>query len=159
VSPRDLFRLIGPAGWALALLLAFVAAILLGRGAGLRWDPFGLAQRRLEAAETRAAVAEADAVARQLEVEASVAQARRIDNHHQQALELREAVTQSQSRARSAHDADQPLDPDRARRLAEHDRQLCRIAPGVCFAAKTGSAGGGDEALPAGPSAGPADRG
>jgi hypothetical protein len=159
VSPRALLRLARPAGLALAAAVAVAVLVLLARDLGLRWDPFDLAGRRLAAAEARAASAEADAAARRLEAEGSRAQARRLDIHHQQALVLERVTARAEAGARNAHDADQPLDPDRVRRLADHDRELCRLSPALCAAAPAGPAGRGDDTLPAGPPPRTADAG
>jgi len=153
VRPLDLFRALTPLGWALAVAVALVAVLALGRGLGLRWDPFGLAGRRLAAAEARTATAEADAAARRLEVEGAADQARRLDIHHQQAVSVARATESAADQARSAHDASIPLDPARAARLREHDRRLCDLAPAVCAAAPADTARGRDDAVPAGPAA------
>jgi hypothetical protein len=128
-----------------------VAALALGHGFGLRWDPFGLAERRLAAAQVRAAVAESDAAARGLEVEGAAEQAVRADRHHQQAVSVAVATDRADTEARTAHDASLPLDPARAARLREHDRRLCELAPAVCAAAPADPAAGGGDAVPAGP--------
>lgn len=146
-----ILRALTPPGWGLAVALAVVALLAFGRGLGLRWDPFGLADHRLAAAEARAAAADSDAAARRLEVEGAADQARRIDIHHQQAVSVARATGRAADHARSAHDASLPLDPARAARLREHDRRLCDLAPAVCAAAPADTAGGGDDALPAGP--------
>lgn len=146
-------RALSPQGWALAVALTVVAALALGRGLGVRWDPFGLAGRRLAAAEARAAAAEAAADARGLEVEGAADQARRLDRHHQQAVSVALATDRARSNARIAHDASTPLDPARNARLREHDRRLCDLAPAVCGAAPTDPARDGGDALPAGPDA------
>ncbi|WP_292114644.1 hypothetical protein [Brevundimonas sp.] len=159
MSARQLWRLAGPAGRIAALVLALGAALLLAHGLGFRWDPFDRAARRLAAAEARATAAESDAAARRLEREAAVTQSRRLDIHHQQALALERATARAEAGARNAHDAEHPLDPDRIGRLSDHDRRLCDLAPEVCAAAPAGPAVGGDEPLPAGPAAGPADAG
>ncbi|MFN3932902.1 MAG: hypothetical protein ACK4JY_14285 [Brevundimonas sp.] len=149
--------LLKPAGWVLAALAVAVVFMLLVQGLGFRWDPFDRAGRRLEAAETRAAAAEAEADARRLESEGAVAQQRRVETHHQQAMELGRATTRAGAEARNADDAEQPLEPARAARLAGHDRELCRIAPAVCPDAAADATGGGGHAVPAGAVAGRSD--
>jgi hypothetical protein len=153
VRPFDLFRALTPLGRGLAAALVFVAALALGHGLGLRWDPFGLAERRLAAAHALAATAEADAAARRLEVEGAADQAHRLDTHHQQAASVAVATVRAETDARSAHDASIPLDPARAARLREHDRRLCDLAPAVCGPAPADPARGGDDAVPAGSAA------
>jgi hypothetical protein len=147
------FRALTPLGWGLAVALSVAVVFALGSGLGFRWDPLGLAGRRLAAAETRAATAEADAAARRLEVESAAEQARRLDLHHQQAVSVARAAERAGTLARSAHDASIPLDPARALRLREHDRRLCDLAPAVCDAASPDPAGDGHDAVPAGPPA------
>ena len=147
----SILRVLTPAGWGLLAVALVLVVALLGHGLGLRWDPFGLAERRLRTAEARAAAAASDAVARGLEAEGRADQARRLQHHHQQAVAVERATALATAQARSAHDASIPLDPARADRLVRHDRELCRHAPAVCGAAPAGPAAGGDEALPAGP--------
>jgi hypothetical protein len=151
VRPLDALRALTPLGWSLAVAVLFMAALALGHGLGLRWDPFGLAGRRLAAAEARAATAESDAAARRLEVEGAADQVRRLDLHHQQARSVAVATVRAEIDARSAHDASVPLDPARAARLREHDRRLCKLAPAVCGPAAADPARGGGDAVPAGP--------
>lgn len=143
----SLLRVLTPAGWSLLVVALVVAVVVLGHGLGLRWDPFGLAGRRLRAAEAYAAAAVSDAVARGLESEGMAEQARRLEHHHQQALAVERATAVASAQARSAHDASIPLDTTRADRLVRHDRELCRLAPVVCGPATAGPAAGGDEAL------------
>ncbi|MBU1386017.1 MAG: hypothetical protein KKG14_01155 [Alphaproteobacteria bacterium] len=143
-----------PTGWALAAVVVAIVFVVVVEAAGFRWDPFDRAGRRLEAAEARAAAAEAEVAARRLESEGAVAQQRRLETHHQQALELGRATTRAGDEARNAYDAEHILDPARAARLAGHDRELCRLAPAICPAASTDPAGGGGYAVPAGAVAG-----
>ena len=88
MSPRLILRTLTPVGWGLAALAALAVLLVLGRGLGVHWDPFALGARRLEAAERRAGAAAADAAARRLEVEGGADLARRLDQHHQQSVEL-----------------------------------------------------------------------
>lgn len=130
-------RTLTPLGW---LALAGTVVLLLavtGRGLGLRWDPFSLQQRRLEVAEARAMRAESDAEARRVEAEGRAQQAARLDIHHRQILAVERATVAAVTQARSAEDANDPLDPVRADRLRAHDRELCRLAAGLdgCAAA------------------------
>lgn len=122
-----------PLGWGTAgrgLLLAALVVLLgmVGWKAGLRWDPFGWGERRLERAEARATVAEAEALARSLEVQGEREQRVRLDIHQQtvRAAETATAIVLQQTG--SADDASLPLEPARAARLVAHDRELCRIA-------------------------------
>ena len=146
-----------PAGWLIAGLLAVAALMLLVQTLGFRWDPFDRTHRRLEAAEVRAEMAEAHAATCRLEVAGAAVQARRLETHHRQALDLGRATARAEAGARSSNDAEQPLDQARAARLAGHDRELCRLAPGICAAPEAEPAVGGHDTLPAGPTAGTAD--
>ena len=125
---RDLMRTLTPLGWlALAGAMVVLSAVA-GRGVGLRWDPFSLQQRRLEAALAQAARAESDADARRLEAEGRAQQAARVEIHHRQTLAVERATVAAVTQARSAEDANDLLDPVRADRLRAHDRELCRLA-------------------------------
>ncbi|MNX79908.1 hypothetical protein D3C86_1115540 [compost metagenome] len=134
---RDLMRTLTPLGW---LVLAGAMVVLLavaGRGVGLRWDPFDLQQRRLEAAQAQATRAESDAEARRLEAAGRDQQAAGLEIHHRQTLAVERATVTAVTQARSAEDANDSLDPVRADRLRAHDRELCRLAPDLdgCAAA------------------------
>lgn len=159
MSPPFSRPLLRVAGWIAAAVAALVILVVMGQALGFRWDPFNRTGRRLDAAEARAATAEADAAARRLEVEGAAAQDRRLETYHQQTLGLGRATARAQAEGRNAHDAEQPLDPARAARLAEHDGQLCLIAPAICAAAPPEPAGGGDHAVPPGAVAGATDAG
>ncbi|KQY84626.1 hypothetical protein ASD25_06205 [Brevundimonas sp. Root1423] len=148
-----MFRALTPFGWGLAVALAVMVAAALGHGLGFRWDPFGMGERRLAAAEARSAAAESDAAARRLEVEGAAVQARHVDRHHQQAVSVAVATHRAETEARNAHDASVPLDPARAARIREHDRRLCELAPAVCAAAPADPSQSGGDAMSAGPAA------
>ncbi|MFN3670139.1 MAG: hypothetical protein ACK4VY_12585 [Brevundimonas sp.] len=154
-----LFRALTPWGWT-ATAAGLLVLVLIGlQGLGFRWDPLGLDQRRLRGAEARASEATAEAAARRAEVEAAAGQARRIDELHQQTVAVAQATATTAQRARISHDAAEPLDPARAARLREHDRELCRLAPAVCGAAPAPAADGGDQALHPREAAGSTDPG
>ena len=144
MSPLGLLRIPTPIGWGLLAAGAAIVFLLAGHGLGLRWDPFGLSARRLAAAEAREQAAAADVAARRLEVEGAEAAARRLAIHQHNRLELERATVLAEARARSAHDAETPLDPDRIARLVDHDRELCGLAPAVCPAAAADPSVGGD---------------
>lgn len=114
--------------WAWLALAGLIVLILLGGAVGLRWDPLGLGARRLAHAQERAVRAENETAARRLETQGAREAARRLDLHHQQGLAIERATAAARSRAENAHDAHQSLDPDRARRLGEHDRELCSLS-------------------------------
>ena len=134
---RDLVRTLTPLGWLALVGMAVVLLAIAGRGLGLGWDPFGLQQRRMEAAEARATQAESDAEARRIEAAVGAQQSARVEIHHRQTLAVERATVAAVTQARSAEDANEPLDPVRADRLRAHDRELCRLAPDLdgCAAA------------------------
>jgi hypothetical protein len=139
-------------------LAAVLAAVVIGlHRLGFRWDPLGLADRRLAAAEAAESAAVADAAARRLEIVGAADQVRRLEERHQQSVAVARETARATTQARSAHDAETPLDPDRVARLARHDRELCRLAPAVCGTAPAYAAGGGDQTLRTGATAGSAD--
>lgn len=152
-----LLRTLTPWGWALAMAGALALALMGLNGLGFRWDPLGLAGRRLAAAEAGASAAVADAAARRLEVAGTADQTRRLEDLHQQNVAVARETARATTQARSADDADTPLDPDRMARLARHDRELCRLAPAVCGTAEARAPGDGDATLRAGATAGSAD--
>ncbi|MBN9479122.1 MAG: hypothetical protein J0I52_02670 [Bordetella sp.] len=126
-----LFRTLTPLGWFAATLAVAALLLILGRGLGLRWDPLNLQARRLEAAEQGLGRAEAEAAARSLEAAARAGQVKSLDAFHRNALAVTQATVAAETQARNADDAQTPLDPARVERLHEHDRELCRLAPGL----------------------------
>ena len=135
---RAFMRTLTPTGRLVLVGLALVALLgIAGRGLGLRWDPFGFQQRRVERAEARAAWAETDVAARRAEVAGQAAQAIHLETHHRHILAVERATVAAVTQARSAEDANDLLDPVRADRLRAHDRELCRLAPDLdgCAAA------------------------
>jgi len=134
---RDLMRSLTPLGWLALVAAAVLLLAVTGRGLGLRWDPLDLQQRRLEQADARTAQAESDAEARRIESAGQAQQAARLEIHHRQILAVERATVAAVTQARSADDANDPLDPVRADRLRAHDRELCRLAPDLdgCAAA------------------------
>jgi hypothetical protein len=141
-------RTIRPAVWIAMTALAAGLALMVLNGAGFRWDPFGLTQRRLERAEAGAAAGRAEAQARRLEARGAEDQARRLEHLNQRDAAAGRVTAVAIDQARSAHDADHVLEPDRADRLRGHDDQLCRLASDLdgCAGAAA-SAGGGDAAV------------
>lgn len=134
---RDLMRSLTPLGWLAVVAAAILLLAVTGRGLGLRWDPLDLQQRRLEKADARAAQAESDVEARRIETAGQAQQAARLEIHHRQTLAAERATVAAVNQARSADDANDPLDPVRTDRLRAHDRELCRLAPDLdgCAAA------------------------
>jgi len=134
-------RALTPWGWGLMVLVVVVLAVGIGRGLGLRWDPFDVAGRRLEAVETRAETLDRDLSARRLEVEGAQAQARRTTRHHQTLNVVAATTARTLGRTEQADDAEILLEAGRADQLRDHDRDLCRLSPAVCDAATTDPAG------------------
>ena len=127
-------RALTPWGWVIvvAMLLLAVTVTVIGRGIGLRWDPFDLNHRRLTAAREHVKVLDQDLKARRLEVAGAQAQARRVASYHQTLTTLAVVTARTLERTSSDDDAQMPLEADRAGRLRDHDRELCRLAPAVC---------------------------
>lgn len=125
------FRVLTPLGWLAVVGAAFLLLLIAGRGLGLRWDPLHLQARRLETAQRRADQAEAQVTARALEAAARGRQIDSLDAFHRHTQAVGRATASAETRARTADDADTPLDPARAQRLRDHDRELCRLAPAV----------------------------
>lgn len=125
------FRVLTPLGWLAVVGAALLLLLIAGRGIGLRWDPLQLQARRLETAQRRADQAEAQVTARALEADARGRQIEGLDAFHRNTQAVERATASAEIRARTADDAETPLDPARARRLHGHDRELCRLAPAV----------------------------
>ena len=123
------------------------AAVVLG-SLGFRWDPLDLTRRRADRAEQVAATATAEAAARSAEAAGQAGQVARLDAAVRSTVALERATAASIQIARTADDASTPLDPHRTDRLRDHDRELCRISPGLlgCPAAPD-PAGDGDTPL------------
>jgi len=138
---RGLMRTLTPLGRLVLVGVAVLLLALAGRGLGLRWDPFNLQRWRLEVADARATYAESDAEARRIEAAGQGRQAARVEIHHRQTLAVQRATVAAVTQARSAEDANDPLDLVRADRLRAHDRELCRLAPDLdgCAAASGSS--------------------
>lgn len=141
MRPPAVLRVLSPWGWGVMLAVVLVLLVVIGRGVGLRWDPFDIGGRRLEAARTRAETLDRDLSARRLEVEGGQAQAQRVERHHQTLNAVATMTARALERTEQADDAEILLEADRADRLRDHDRELCRLSPTVCDAAATDSAG------------------
>lgn len=127
----------GPVPISLSLLAASALLIWAGSSIGIRWDPFGFDRRRLEAAQSRAIHAERDAAARQAEVAGERDQARRLEHTLKPVRDVEALTSTAIHKARTADEAQIPLAPDRADRLRDHDRELCRLAPDLAGCAAT----------------------
>lgn len=159
MSVRSILRALTPLGWLAAGVAVLALSFALLGGLGFRWDPLNLKQKRLAAAQTQArdaaATADAQANARRLETEGAAAQARRVDHYQHRTTAAERATATAVAQARSADDANNPLEDRRADRLRGHDDELCRLAPDLdgCAGA-AGAAGGGEAVLRSGDSAG-----
>ncbi|WP_295207117.1 hypothetical protein [uncultured Brevundimonas sp.] len=159
MSAGSILRALTPLGWLAAAAAVVALGVVLLGGLGFRWDPLNLQHKRLEAARTQArgatAVAAAQADARRIETEGAAAHARPVDHYHHMTGTAERATTAAVAQARSADDANHPLETRRADRLRGHNRELCRVAPDLdgCAGA-TGLARGGDTSLRAGHPAG-----
>jgi hypothetical protein len=110
----------------LILMLAALAAVL-ALAAGLYWkgrhDDAVRERPKTEAALAKAAVAG-------LEAQGAQASAKRVDVVVHQRDAANGVVAQLMPQALKSEDANAPLDPARAARLRDADRQLCLTAPG-----------------------------
>lgn len=143
-----ILRRLTPAGWMVGGVV-LIAVLALGLGAaGFRWDPFDLSRRRLEAAERAAVAVRTEASARAAEARGQAGQILRLEVAHDRLRSLDRVTSRSLQSARTADDASLPIPDDRAARLRDHDRELCRITPdlGGCTPAPE-PAGDGDPAL------------
>lgn len=148
LSLQTLVRVLTPVGWIVVVVtLVCTLALVLG-GLGFRWDPFDLSRRRAERAERASVAASVEASARSAESHGQAGQVARLDVALQSTRSLDRETTRSIQTARTADDAALPLETDRADRLRDHDRQLCRIAPDLvgCTAAPD-PAGDGEPAV------------
>lgn len=144
----SLLRTLTPVGWLALGLAGLAVVVVLLDGLGFRWDPLQLDRRRADRAEQGAATARAEASARSAEAQAQAGQVARLDVALQSAVTLERITVRSIQNARTADDASTPLPADRADRLRDHDRELCRIAPDLvgCSAA-AGPADTGEPAV------------
>jgi hypothetical protein len=101
-----------------ALLVAVIVAATLAMLA-LTWN----AGRRGAAPAIEAATDQA--VAGELTAEGAAETAARAEIYHQQSAQALAALARLSAEAAQSEDADAPLDPGRAARLAAHDQRLC----------------------------------
>lgn len=136
-------RIITPTGW---LVIAAVAVVLFGLAGlarpsvlGLKFDPFGIDARKIDRLEGEVSVLEREAVG-QAEIAAAT------QTFHTREVVIRDLARQSETEARTAPDAETPLDPDRVARIRAADHRLCIVAPTIC--ANPDPAGSGADAVP-----------
>lgn len=155
----SILRAVTPLGWLAAVAVVLTLGFTLLGGLGFRWDPLNLQQKRLESARTQAreAAANADAQtdARRLETDGAAAQVQRVDHYQHRTTAVEWVTAIAVAQARSADDADHPLEDRRAGRLRGHDDELCRLAPDLAgCAGEAGLAGGGASTMRLGHPAG-----
>lgn len=136
-------RIITPTGW---LVIAAVAVVLFGLAGlarpsflGLKFDPFGIDARKLDRLESEVSVLEREATGN-----AEIAAA--TQTFHTREVVIRELSRQAEIEARTAPDAETPLDPSRVDRLRAADHRLCSAYPAIC--ADSDFAIGGPDAVP-----------
>lgn len=124
-----------PWGWAISavFLVAFLGLLVFSlQGVGFRWDPFNLAERRVIRAEGQAARAIQDSSARRIETAGAQDTTRLVEAATAATAAVDQAAAHHTHQARSAPDANVPLDSARAGRISDGDRQLCALRPAVC---------------------------
>ena len=148
MNRTELARFLGPWGWVAVAVAAIVVIFVVAGALGFRWDPWNLTEKRAVKAEATAVVAKADAGARRVEVAGAAETQRHTEAALSRISAARAVAARHEAIARTAPDANLPLDSDRARRLHDLDRGLCDAAPDLdgCAAA-TPAARDGDDAL------------
>lgn len=122
-------RIITPTGW-LALFAVFwvvfgIAGLARPSFLGLKFDPFGIDARKIDRLENEVSVLEREATGN-----AEIAQA--TQTFHTREVVIRELSRQAEIEARTAPDAETPLDPSRVDRLRSADNRLCSAYPAIC---------------------------
>jgi len=133
-----------PTGWVILILGGLVVALL----AGLAWQT-----RRADTARDKVAGLEQTTATLEIERRGADDTAERLDTYHQIRRDADTGVRHVAIPARRALDATEPLDPARADRQLAHDRQLCRLRPGLggCAATADDAAGGARGVRPLSP--------
>lgn len=129
------FNFASPWGWTLAVLalLAFGWLVIVALGGfGFRFDPFNSAEKRADAAETRAATATTNAGARAKEAAGARDTTVKVERTLDQVRRAETIAVDLTTQARAATDANQDLDPDRRARLRNEYERLCASRPAVC---------------------------
>lgn len=122
-------RIITPTGWlviaAVAVVLFSLAGLARPSFLGLKFDPFGIDARKIDRLENDVSVLERKATGN-----AEITNA--TQKHHLREVVIRELSRQAEIEARTASDAETPLDPDRVGRLRAADNRLCSAYPAIC---------------------------
>jgi hypothetical protein len=136
-------RIITPTGW---LVIAAVAVVLFGLAGlarpsflGFKFDPFGIDARKIDRLESEVSVLEREATGN-----AEIAAA--TQTFHTREVVIRDLARQAEIEARTAPDAETPLDPDRVGRLRAADNRLCSAYPAIC--PNLDAAAGGADTVP-----------
>jgi hypothetical protein len=119
--------------WAV-LALAILAALILAASVWDRlwsWLPWS-AESRADRAEARADVAEDTARSEGARATGEAETGRAIERHTIVIRAADRVAAAAEVEARTAPDADTPIDPDRARRIHDAQRGLCAVAPTIC---------------------------
>lgn len=117
-------RLLWTAFIAVVCILALIAVV------SFLSDPFGFKARKIERLEREAETAQSEAYARSLESEGRADQLTRTETFHREVITIQSATEPFAAEARSAPDADTPLDLERADRLRRADDSLCAHTAG-----------------------------
>jgi hypothetical protein len=122
-------RIITPTGW---LIIAAVAVVLFGLAGlarpsflGFKFDPFGIDARKMDQLTDQVSVMEREATGN---AEIAIAS----QTFHTREVVIRDLARQAEIEARTAPDANTPLDPDRVARIRAADNRLCIVAPSIC---------------------------
>jgi hypothetical protein len=122
-------RIITPTGWliieAAAVVLFGLAGLARPSFLGLKFDPFGIDARKMDQLTDQVSVMEREAIGN-----AEVATA--TQTFHTREVVIRELSRQAEIEARTASDAETPLDPDRVGRLRAADHRLCSAYLAIC---------------------------
>lgn len=129
-----------PYSWVLRLAALLAPIVAIAVVVLWIWHAAGAHQ----AAKDRPVIA---AATRQADVAGFTAQgaqesAARVDAFQHFDLTVHDAAARAAAQAESAPDANQPLPPDRAARVAAADAELCRLQPALCPDAEVRSAVG-----------------
>jgi hypothetical protein len=138
-----ILRALSKTGWlviaAVALVVFGLAGLVRPSFLGLKFDPFGIDARKIDRLENQVSVLEREATGN-----AEIAAA--TQTFHTREVVIRDLARQAETEARTAPDAETPLDPDRVARIRAADYRLCIVAPSIC--ANPDPAGSGADAVP-----------
>jgi hypothetical protein len=109
----------------LAVVLFVVAGVTRPSFLGFKFDPFGIDARKIDRLESQVSVLEREAAGN-----AEIATA--TQTFHTREVVIRELSRNAEIDARTAPDANTPIDPDRVARIRAADNRLCIVAPVIC---------------------------